>query len=109
MWNILRILTKTNQNFVSQPLFVSKGWKYKRYAIFWKSESKFPFSGCTVHWVDEGVDTGPIIDQRVVPVLKGDDEEKLSSRILKEEHKLYPSVVKKIADGDFVPFFMEEK
>ncbi|MBT02401.1 phosphoribosylglycinamide formyltransferase [bacterium] len=72
-------------------------------------ESKFPFSGCTVHWVDEGVDTGPIIDQRVVPVLKGDDEEKLSSRILKEEHKLYPSVVKKIADGDFVPFFMEEK
>ena len=71
-------------------------------------ESGFPFSGCTVHWVDEGVDTGPIIDQRVVPVLKNDTEEMLSSRILKEEHRLYPSVVKKIADGNFVPFFMEE-
>ena len=51
-------------------------------------ESGFPFSGCTVHWVDEGVDTGPIIDQRVVPVLKNDTEEMLSSRILKEEHRL---------------------
>ena len=71
-------------------------------------ESGFPFSGCTVHWVDEGVDTGPIIDQRVVPVLKNDTEEMLSSRILKEEHRLYPSVVKKIADGNLVPFFMEE-
>ena len=71
-------------------------------------ESGFPFSGCTVHWVDEGVDTGPIIDQRVVPVLKNDTEEMLSSRILKEEHRLYPSVVKKIADGNLVPFFKEE-
>ena len=71
-------------------------------------ESGFPFSGCTVHWVDEGVDIGPIIDQRVVPVLKNDTEEMLSSRILKEEHRLYPSVVKKIADGNLVPFFMEE-
>ncbi|MBD61421.1 phosphoribosylglycinamide formyltransferase [bacterium] len=72
-------------------------------------ESGFPFSGCTVHWVDEGVDTGPIIDQRVTPVLKEDTEEALSSRILKEEHRLYPSVVKKIADGNLVPFFTEEK
>lgn len=69
--------------------------------------SGFPYSGCTVHWVDEGVDTGPIINQSVVPVLKGDDEARLSSRILKEEHSLYPSVVRKISDGCFSPNFME--
>ncbi len=69
--------------------------------------SGFPYSGCTVHWVDEGVDTGPIIEQSVVPVLKDDSEALLSSRILKEEHKLYPSVVKKISDGCFSPNFME--
>ncbi|RME88953.1 MAG: phosphoribosylglycinamide formyltransferase [Candidatus Hydrogenedentota bacterium] len=47
------------------------------------------FSGCTVHFVDEGVDTGPIIDQRVVPVKKNDTVESLSKRILKQEHDLY--------------------
>jgi phosphoribosylglycinamide formyltransferase-1 len=51
-------------------------------------------SGCTVHFVDEGTDTGPIILQRCVPVLPGDDEDSLSSRILKEEHQILVEAVK---------------
>ena len=46
-------------------------------------------SGCTVHFVDEGVDTGPIIMQKAVEVLEGDTEESLSARILEQEHQLY--------------------
>ncbi len=50
-------------------------------------------SGCTVHFVDETLDGGPIIMQRTVPVLDGDTEETLSARILEQEHKLYPEAV----------------
>ncbi|WOF15769.1 phosphoribosylglycinamide formyltransferase [Methanoplanus sp. FWC-SCC4] len=50
-------------------------------------------AGCTVHFVDEGMDTGPIILQHVVPVFDTDDEEKLSERILKEEHIALPKAV----------------
>ena len=57
------------------------------------------FSGCTVHFVDEGVDTGPIIIQSVVPVIDGDTEETLAARILKEEHKIYPQAIQFFADG----------
>lgn len=56
-------------------------------------------AGCTVHFVDPGMDTGPIIAQAVVPVLPGDDEAALSARILKEEHRLFPLVVKLVATG----------
>jgi phosphoribosylglycinamide formyltransferase-1 len=56
-------------------------------------------SGCTVHFVDEGVDSGPILLQKAVPVLDIDTEETLSSRILKEEHKLYPQSVRLFAEG----------
>jgi phosphoribosylglycinamide formyltransferase-1 len=56
-------------------------------------------SGCTVHYVDEGTDTGPIIAQAAVPVLPGDDEAALAARILVEEHRLYPAVVRAIARG----------
>jgi len=56
------------------------------------------FSGCTVHFVDEGMDTGPIIAQAVVPVLDTDDVETLQKRILVEEHKLLPQVIQWIAD-----------
>ena len=52
------------------------------------------FSGCTVHFVDGGVDTGPIIQQRVVPVLEDDDAETLAARILEQEHQLFPEVVR---------------
>ena len=57
------------------------------------------FSGCTVHFVDDGTDSGPIIAQAVVPVLDGDDEETLGQRILAEEHRLLPAVVRAIAEG----------
>jgi phosphoribosylglycinamide formyltransferase-1 len=57
------------------------------------------FSGCTVHFVDEGVDTGPIIIQSVLPVQEDDTEESLAARILKEEHRIYPQAIQFYADG----------
>ncbi len=51
------------------------------------------YSGCTVHFVDEGVDTGPILLQAVVPVYDHDTPETLAARILEEEHKLYPRAI----------------
>ena len=51
------------------------------------------YSGCTVHLVDEGVDSGPILLQAIVKVNESDDEEILSKRILSKEHKIYPEVV----------------
>jgi len=54
-------------------------------------------SGCTVHFVDGGMDTGPIIAQRKVPVLPGDTPETLHARIQVEEHQLYPEVIGKLA------------
>ena len=56
-------------------------------------------AGCTVHFVDEGTDTGPIILQKVVPVLDDDTEETLAARILKEEHKALPEAIRLWADG----------
>jgi phosphoribosylglycinamide formyltransferase 1 len=56
-------------------------------------------TGCTVHFVDEGTDTGPIIAQAAVPVLPGDDADTLAARILKEEHRIYPHVLRLIASG----------
>ena len=57
------------------------------------------FSGCTVHFADEGVDTGPIIIQSVVPVYDDDTAEKLQQRILKEEHRIYPQAIQLYAEG----------
>ncbi len=56
-------------------------------------------SGCTVHFVDEGMDTGPIIIQAAVPVFDGDTEESLSDRILKQEHKIFPMAIQLFAEG----------
>jgi phosphoribosylglycinamide formyltransferase-1 len=56
-------------------------------------------SGCTVHFVDEGTDTGPILMQAAVPVEDGDDEARLGARIRIEEHRLYPAAVRAIAEG----------
>ncbi len=56
-------------------------------------------AGITVHFVDEDVDSGPIIAQSTVPVLDTDDEESLHNRIQVEEHKLYPQVIKWYAQG----------
>jgi phosphoribosylglycinamide formyltransferase-1 len=57
------------------------------------------FSGCTVHFVDEGMDTGPIIIQAVVPVLDNDTEDSLSESILKQEHKIYSRAIQLYAEG----------
>jgi len=57
------------------------------------------YSGCTVHFVDEVVDTGPIILQAVVKVKDNDTEESLSKRILAQEHKIYPKAIKLFAEG----------
>jgi phosphoribosylglycinamide formyltransferase-1 len=56
-------------------------------------------TGCTVHLVDSGTDTGPIVAQRAVPVLEGDDLDALSARILAAEHDLLPEVLQWIAEG----------
>jgi len=57
------------------------------------------FSGCTVHFADDGVDTGPIIIQAVVPVYEDDDEDRLADRILREEHKIYSQAIQWYAEG----------
>jgi phosphoribosylglycinamide formyltransferase-1 len=56
-------------------------------------------AGCTVHFVDEGLDSGPIILQRCVPVLPEDTEEILTSRILEQEHIIYPEAVRLFSEG----------
>ncbi|MCM0081717.1 phosphoribosylglycinamide formyltransferase [Geomonas sp. Red32] len=56
-------------------------------------------AGCTVHFVDSGCDTGPIIMQAAVPVLEGDTEDTLSARIQKEEHRIYPEAIRLYAEG----------
>jgi phosphoribosylglycinamide formyltransferase-1 len=58
-------------------------------------------AGCTVHFVDEHLDHGPIILQRAIPVLDTDDAESLSARILKEEHIAYREAIARIATGDY--------
>jgi phosphoribosylglycinamide formyltransferase-1 len=57
-------------------------------------------SGCTVHFVDETLDGGPIIVQRAVPVMEGDTVETLSARILEQEHRLYPEAVRLVLAAD---------
>lgn len=57
------------------------------------------FSGCTVHFVDEGVDTGPIIAQAVVPIFDDDTEDTLAKRILKQEHKIFPLAIRLYTQG----------
>ena len=56
-------------------------------------------SGCTVHFVDEGMDTGPIIIQKCVPVLEGDTPDTLAARILEQEHQIFPEAVKLFVEG----------
>lgn len=56
-------------------------------------------AGCTVHFVDCGTDTGPIIIQAAVPVLEGDTEQSLSARIQKEEHRIYPEAIRLHSEG----------
>lgn len=59
------------------------------------------YSGCTVHFVDEKLDAGPIISQATVPVLDSDDEGALAARILKEEHRIYTEAIRLVLSGKY--------
>jgi phosphoribosylglycinamide formyltransferase-1 len=59
------------------------------------------FSGCTVHFVDDGLDSGPILRQAVVPVLDDDTAESLSARILEQEHKIYTEAIALVLSGRY--------
>jgi phosphoribosylglycinamide formyltransferase-1 len=59
------------------------------------------FSGCTVHFVDENLDAGPIVKQAIVPIEAGDTEEALAARILSEEHRIYTEAVRLVLSGKF--------
>lgn len=59
------------------------------------------FAGCTVHFVDENLDAGPIVFQAVVPVNDGDTEDALSARILQEEHRIYSEAVRIVLEGRY--------
>ncbi len=61
-------------------------------------DSGVKFAGCTVHFVDEGTDTGPIIIQAVVPVYDDDTADSLNARILKQEHKIYSQAIQLYAE-----------
>jgi len=59
------------------------------------------FSGCTVHFVDEHLDAGPIVAQAVVPIEDADTPESLAARILREEHRIYTEAVRLVLDGNY--------
>ena len=59
-------------------------------------------SGCTVHFVDEGVDSGPIILQQAIEVKDDDTEESLAERILREEHRIYPRAIQLFSEGKLI-------
>lgn len=67
----------------------------------WQKQVEYgvKFAGCTVHFVDEGEDTGPIIIQAVVPVYDDDTADTLNARILKQEHKIYSQAIQMYAEG----------
>jgi len=71
------------------------GLEVQKKAIEWGCK----LAGCTVHFVTEGVDEGPIILQAAVPILDGDTPEALAARILEQEHKIYPRAVQLYAEG----------
>ena len=71
------------------------GLEVQKKAIDWGCK----LAGCTVHFVTEGVDEGPIIVQAAVPVLDSDTSEALAARILEQEHKIYPQAVQLFAEG----------
>jgi phosphoribosylglycinamide formyltransferase 1 len=63
-------------------------------------------AGCTVHEVTAALDAGPVLGQARVPILPGDTEESLAQRVLQQEHRLYPAVLRRFATGDRTPIFL---
>ncbi len=80
------------------PLFCGKGM-YGGHVHQAAVDCGVKVSGCTVHFVDEDYDTGPIIIQKCVPVEEGDTAETLAARVLVEEHKAYPEAIQLFAQG----------
>ena len=112
-YNIEAVILSGYMRILS-PLFV-RAWKGRLLNIHPSLLPRYPgahahrdaladgatVSGCTVHLVDEGVDTGQILAQREVPVLPDDDEHTLSERIKAIEHELYPQVIDAFTTGKF--------
>jgi len=63
-------------------------------------------AGCTVHLVTAALDAGPILGQARVPILPGDSASSLAARVLAQEHRLYPAVLRRFATGDLTPIFL---
>ena len=63
-------------------------------------------AGCTVHLVTAALDAGPILGQARVPILPGDSASSLAARVLAQEHRLYPAVLRRFATGDLAPIFL---
>ena len=63
-------------------------------------------AGCTVHLVTAALDAGPILGQARVPILPGDSATTLAARVLAQEHRLYPAVLRRFATGDLTPIFL---
>jgi formyltetrahydrofolate-dependent phosphoribosylglycinamide formyltransferase len=80
------------------PLFCGKGM-YGEHVHQAAVDYGVKVSGCTVHFVDEHYDSGPIILQRVVPVEEGDTAETLAARVLVQEHKAYPEAIQLFTEG----------
>ena len=92
---VIQTFEKKIINIHPSPLPAFPGMNAQKQAI----NHGVKFSGCTVHFVDFGVDSGPIILQTVVPVYDNDDEKSLSKRILEQEHYLYPKAIKMIQEN----------
>jgi len=94
LWQYIKKFKNRILNIHPSILPAFPGLDAQRQAI----ESGVSHSGCTVHFVDEGVDTGPIIVQETVKIKDDDTEETLSKRILAKEHIAYPEAVRLIAE-----------
>lgn len=92
---IIKAYTNRIMNIHPSLLPAFKGLHAQKQAF----EHGVKVAGCTVHFVDEGLDSGPIILQKCVPVLTGDTEETLTARILEQEHIIYPEAVRLFAEG----------
>ena len=90
-------ISRANPEYSSLTLAAFPGLESQRQAI----EHGAKFSGCTVHFVDENLDAGPIILQAAVPIRDDDTPESLSERVLKEEHRIYTEAVRIVLEGRY--------